>query len=506
VTDASNRIVQKLWSYCNVLRDDGLSYQDYLEQLTFLLFLKMADERAALTSKEQSIPRGYRWGDLASPQMEGVKLEQHYRDTLAKLGQQGGMLGIIFEKAQNKIQDPAKLRQLIVELIGKENWLSMSADVKGEAYEGLLERNAQDVKGGAGQYFTPRALIQAIVDCVQPAPGEVIIDPACGTGGFLLAVHDYLAGHRELDRAAKRHLRFDALRGVELVPGVSRLCAMNLFLHGVGPDDDNREPPIRTDDALRDEPGDHFDVVVTNPPFGKRSSITVVNEEGETDRETLTYNRPDFWTTTSNKQLNFVQHVKSLLKIHGRAAVVVPDNVLFEGGAGETVRRKLLHECDVHTLLRLPTGIFYAQGVKANVVFFDRKPGAKEPWTKKVWVYDLRTNKHFTLKTRRMTRPDLDEFVRCYRPGERQKRKPTWSEKKPEGRWRAFSYGEIVARDKVSLDLFWLRDESLEDSANLPDPNTLAQEIADDLRSALGQIDGILGDLEQRAVRHMHVE
>ena len=497
--DASNRIVQKLWSYCNVLRDDGLSYQDYLEQLTFLLFLKMADERAALTSKEQSILRGYRWADLASPQMEGVKLEQHYRDTLAKLGVQGGMLGIIFEKAQNKIQDPAKLRQLIVELIGKENWLSMSADVKGDAYEGLLERNAQDVKGGAGQYFTPRALIQAIVDCVQPAPGEVIIDPACGTGGFLLAVHDYLANHHDLDRTAKRHLRFDALRGVELVPGVSRLCAMNLFLHGVGPDDDNREPPIRTDDALRDEPGNHFDVVVTNPPFGKKSSITVVNEEGETDRETLTYNRPDFWTTTSNKQLNFVQHVKSLLKIHGRAAVVVPDNVLFEGGAGETVRRKLLHECDVHTLLRLPTGIFYAQGVKANVVFFDRKPGAKKPWTKKVWIYDLRTNKHFTLKTKRMTRADLNEFVGCYKPGERQKRKATWSEKNHEGRWRAFSYDEIVARDKVSLDLFWLRDESLEDSANLPDPNILAQEIADDLRSALGQIEDILGDLERRA-------
>jgi type I restriction enzyme M protein len=224
-----------------------------------------------------------------------------------------------------------------------------------------------------------------------------------------------------------------------------------------------------------------------------------VNEEGETDRETLTYNRPDFWTTTSNKQLNFVQHVKSLLKIHGRAAVVVPDNVLFEGGAGETVRRKLLHECDVHTLLRLPTGIFYAQGVKANVIFFDRKPGAKEPWTKQVWVYDLRTNKHFTLKTGRMTRADLDEFVACYKPGERQKRKPTWSEKNPDERWRAYDYGEIAARDKVSLDLFWLRDESLEDSANLPDPNVLAQEIVDDLRSALGQIEDILGDLERRA-------
>jgi type I restriction enzyme M protein len=499
MSDASSRIVQKLWSYCNVLRDDGLSYQDYLEQLTFLLFLKMADERAALIGKEQPIPPGYRWADLSNPQMEGVKLEQQYRDTLATLGQQGGMLGLIFEKAQNKIQDPAKLRQLIVELIGKENWLSMSADVKGDAYEGLLEKNAQDVKGGAGQYFTPRSLIQAIVDCMQPAAGEAIVDPACGTGGFLLAVHDYVAHHSELDKAQKTHLRFDALRGIELVPGVSRLCAMNLFLHGVGPDDDNRQPPIRTDDALRDEPSEHFDIVVTNPPFGKKSSITVVNEEGETDRETLTYNRPDFWTTTSNKQLNFVQHVKSLLKIHGRAAVVVPDNVLFEGGAGEVVRRKLLHECEVHTLLRLPTGIFYAQGVKANVLFFDRKSGAKEPWTRKVWVYDLRTNKHFTLRTKRMARADLDEFVECYKPGERQKRETTWSDKYPDGRWRAYSYEEIVARDKVSMDLFWLRDESLEDSANLPDPDVLAQEIADDLRSALAQIEDIVGDLERRA-------
>jgi type I restriction enzyme M protein len=509
-TDTANRIVQKLWSYCNVLRDDGLSYQDYLEQLTFLLFLKMADERAGLTGEEQPVPEGYRWEDLASSEMEGVELEQHYRETLRVLGQEGGMLGLIFEKAQNKIQDPAKLRQLIVELIGKENWSAMSADVKGDAYEGLLERNAQDVKGGAGQYFTPRPLIDAVVDCVQPQPGEIVADPACGTGGFLLSAHEYLKNHFELDRDQKRHLRFEALRGTELVPNVARLCGMNLFLHGIGPDgtDDlpspdgarqaGHKPPIAIDDALRDEPELHADVVVTNPPFGKKSSITVVNELGESDRQTLTYNRPDFWTTTSNKQLNFVQHVKSLLKIHGRAAVVVPDNVLFEGGAGETVRRNLLKECDVHTLLRLPTGIFYAQGVKANVLFFDRRPGARDPWTKTVWVYDLRTNQHFTLKTRRMTRADLDELVACYRPGDRHNRKPTWSEDTPDGRWRPYSYEEIIARDKVSLDLFWLRDESLEDSANLPDPHILAQEIADDLRSALAQIEDVLGDLEQR--------
>jgi len=493
-----SRIVQKLWSYCHVLRDDGLSYLDYIEQLTCLLFLKMAEERAAATGEEQPIPKGCRWSDLADPQMEGERLEAKYRDVLARLGMQGGMLGLIFRKAQNRIQDPAKLRRLIVELIGQEHWSAMSADVKGDAYEGLLEKNAQDTKSGAGQYFTPRPLIAAIVDCIQPAPGETICDPACGTGGFLLAAHDYIAHHHRLDRDQKRHLRFDALRGIDIVDSVTRLCAMNLVLHGIGPDDDHTPPPLTTDDSLRNEPSAHFDVVLTNPPFGKKSSITVVNAEGEEDRQSLTYNRPDFWTTTSNKQLNFVQHVKSLLKIHGRAAVVVPDNVLFEGGAGEKIRRRLLHDCEVHTLLRLPTGIFYAQGVKANVLFFDRKPASEMPWTKELWVYDHRTNVHCTLKQNTLTRQDLDDFVACYRPGNRHQRKATWSEKTPDGRWRSFSYDELLARDKVSLDLFWLRDESLEDSANLPDPNVLAEEIAEDLRAALEQIEEILEDLQGR--------
>ena len=498
----ANRIVRKLWSYCDVLRDDGLSYQDYLEQLTFLLFLKMADERGRLTGGRQPIPAGYRWEDLASPRMEGAELERHYRETLRVLGAHGGMLGLIFEKAQNRIQDPAKLRRLIVELIGREDWSAMAADVKGDAYEGLLEKNAQDVKGGAGQYFTPRAVIEAIVDCVRPRPGELVVDPACGTGGFLLAAHEYLQRRAGLDRDQKRHLRFEALRGVELVPNVARLCGMNLYLHGIGPDGgDRREPPVTTDDALRAPPGVAADVVITNPPFGRKSSITVVNAEGETGRQSLTYNRPDFWTTTSNKQLNFVQHVRSLLAVHGRAAVVVPDNVLFEGGAGETVRRNLLRECDVHTLLRLPTGIFYAQGVKANVLFFDRKPGANTPWTRTVWVYDLRTNKRFTLKTRRMTRADLDEFVDCYRPGARHARAATWSQRTPDGRWRPYARDEIAGRDKASLDLFWLRDDGREDAADLPAPHVLAREIAGDLRSALGRMEEIVADLEQRGER-----
>lgn len=501
----TGRIVQKLWSYCTVLRDDGLSYQDYLEQLTTLLFLKMAQERAELTGSEQPIPEGYRWANLAAPKMEGVKLEEHYRETLRELGAKKGMLGLIFRKAQNKIQDPAKLRQLIVELIDKEQWLSMSADVKGDAYEGLLERNAQDVKGGAGQYFTPRALIDAIVQVMRPAPKETLCDPACGTGGFLLSAHAYLSNpeNYKLDRAQKKHLRFEALRGVELVEGVGRLCAMNLFLHGIGPDDTETEVPIASgQDALRNKPSQLFDLVLTNPPFGKKSSITVVTEEGETDKQSLTYNRDDFWTTTSNKQLNFVQHVKSLLKVGGRAAVVVPDNVLFEGGAGEKIRKKLMHECELHTILRLPTGIFYAQGVKANVLFFDAKPASEKPWTKKVWFYDLRTNTHFTLKQNRLGPSDLAEFVTLYRVDNRHERKQTWDEKKkPEGRWRAYTYEEILARDKTSLDIFWLRDESLEDSASLPEPHVLAEEIVDDLRASLEQIEDVLADLQLRARR-----
>ena len=512
MTDTSApQLVAKLWSFCHVLRDDGLSYLDYTEQLTYLLFLKMADERERLGQPGPEIPERYSWKRLAADDMEGEKLEAHYRDTLAALARSGGMLGLIFAKAQNRIQDPAKLRRLIVELIGKQDWASLSADVKGDAYEGLLAKNAEDVKGGAGQYFTPRPLISAIVDCVRPKPGETICDPACGTGGFLLKAHEYLVREhgQRMDKDQKTELRLRTLRGVELVKNVSHLYTMNLILHKIGPTNGKGEPPIRTDDALREEPKDHFDVVLTNPPFGKKSSVTIVNEEGDEDRVALTYNRPDFWTTTSNKQLNFVQHVRSLLKQDGRAAVVVPDNVLFEGGAGETIRRRLLADCDVHTLLRLPTGIFYAQGVKANVLFFDRKPGRAEPWTTKLWVYDLRTNQHFTLKQNQMARVDLDEFVSLYLPGRpRAGRRASWDATADSGkgapvagtsgRWRAYDYADLVARDKCSLDLFWLRDESLEDSANLPEPEVIAEEIADDLRSALEQIEAVLGDLRQR--------
>jgi type I restriction enzyme M protein len=471
-----------------------MSYGDYVEQLTYLLFLKMADERTKPPfGKKSIIPKGYDWPTLLAK--DGDELEAHYRHTLEELGRKPGMLGIIFRKAQNKIQDPAKLRRLIVDLIDHEKWLTLDADVKGDAYEGLLQKNAEDVKTGAGQYFTPRPLIQGIVDCMCPGPAETICDPACGTGGFLLASHAYVSGHHRLNPDQKKHLKFDALRGWEIVDNTARLCVMNLYLHGIDPD----ESPITVADSLKADPGGRFTMVLTNPPFGKKSSVGIVNEEGELEKQDDVIVRDDFWASTNNKQLNFVQHVKTLLEINGRAAIVVPDNVLFEGGAVERVRRKLLHECDVHTLLRLPTGVFYAQGVKANVLFFDRKPASEKPWTKQVWIYDLRTNRHFTLKTNPLQRTDLDEFVECYCPGNRHKRKPTWDEKKnPEGRWRAFDYDDLTKRDKVNLDIFWLKDESLEDSDSLPDPDVIAEEIVEDLQAALDQFAAITSDLRGR--------
>ncbi len=375
----SSTIVQRLWNYCNVLRDDGVSYGDYVEQLTYLLFLKMADEQSKPPfSKPSVIPDGLDWQSLT--RKDGDDLEVHYRHILDSLGKESGMLGVIFRKSQNKIQDPAKLKRL-VELINDETWMGLDVDIKGEIYEGLLQKNAEDVKSGAGQYFTPRPLTRAMVEVVRPEPMMTICDPASGTGGFFLASHAYIE-KKQLDKKQKDFLKTKTFKGWEIVDSTARLCVMNLYLHGIGGEDS----PIVVADSLASEPSEHFDFVMTNPPFGKKSSITIVNGEGKADRESITYERQDFWATTSNKQLNFLQHVKSLLKMNGKAAIVVPDNVLFEGGAGETVRRKLLHECDVHTLLRLPTGIFYAQGVKANVLFFDRKPASEKPWTEKLWI------------------------------------------------------------------------------------------------------------------------
>lgn len=494
-------IVQKLWNYCNVLRNDGMSYGDYVEQLTYLLFLKMADERGSLPppyNSDVGIPNKWNWQALRKK--DGSDLLEHYRLTLEALGKKGKLLGFIFKQAQNRFQDPVKLKRLIVDLIDKEDWSAMQADIKGDAYEGLLEKNAQDTKSGAGQYFTPRPLIQGIVDVIAPQPGETISDPACGTGGFMLAAHDYIADsdrNPNLTKAQKKKLKESTFMGWELVQSTARLCAMNMLLHGIGSQDFE---PIIVNDSLASESTQKFRVVLTNPPFGKKSSTTIVGVDGKTIKERDSYERPDFWATTSNKQLNFLQHVYSMLEENGRAAVVVPDNVLFEGGAGETIRRRLLKSCDVHTLLRLPTGLFYAQGVKANVLFFEKKKATESHWTRKLWIYDLRTNKHFTLKTNPLQREDLDEFVKLYNPENRFERKATWSEKKnPDGRWRAYEYNELVSRDKASLDVFWLRDESLSDSDNMPEPDVLAQEIVADLEAALEQFRLISEDLGESA-------
>jgi type I restriction enzyme M protein len=484
--NASASLIQKLWNYCNILRDDGLSYGDYVEQLTFLLFLKMADEQSRPPfNKPSAVPKGYDWPSLMAK--DGDELETHYRHVLETLGKKSGMLGVIFRKAQNKIQDPAKLRRLIVDLIDKEQWSSLSADVKGDAYEGLLQKNAEDVKGGAGQYFTPRPLIAAMVEVVAPQPGQAICDPACGTGGFLLAAHDYIAKHYQLDRDQKKKLKSGTFFGIELVDSVTRLCAMNLLLHGIGGESEE-DLPVVTKDALTGKHGE-YEIVLANPPFGKKSSVTIVNEAGESSKESLTINRDDFWASTSNKQLNFLQHIFTILKQHGRAAVVLPDNVLFEGGAGETIRRALLKQADVHTLLRLPTGIFYAQGVKANVLFFDRKPAQEKPWTQKLWIYDLRTNLHFTLKENTLKRSDLDDFVACYNPKNRHERQDS-------ERFKGFTYEELTKRDKVNLDIFWLKDDALEESATLPAPEIIAADITADLEAALEQFATIAEELK----------
>ncbi len=494
MSNNTSSIVSKVWSFCNPLRDVGVGYGDYLEQLTYLLFLKMADEYTKPPYKrEMNIPKQFDWESLISK--KGAELELHYSTLLRELSTQKGILGQIFTKSQNKIQDPAMLSK-VIDMINSENWLVMGADVKGDIYEGLLEKNAEDVKSGAGQYFTPRALIRAMVDCARPQPLKTIADPACGTGGFFLAAYDYLVSNYKLDKEQNTFLKNRTFFGNEIVAGTRRLALMNLFLHNIGDiDGDNFISPA---DALIAASPETFDYVLANPPFGKKSSQTFTNEEGELEKDELTYNRQDFWATTSNKQLNFVQHIRSMLKTTGQAAVVVPDNVLFEGGAGETVRKKLLETTDLHTILRLPTGIFYAQGVKANVIFFDNKPASKNPWTKEIWVYDYRTNIHHTLKKNTLKAEDLKDFIVCYCPENRYKRKEIFnSETNPEGRWRKFTYEEIIARDKTSLDISWLKDKSLADLDNLPDPEVIAEDIIENLEAGLDSFKTILAALNK---------
>lgn len=484
---SESNIVAKVYSLAGVLRDEGVTNSDYLEQLTYFIFLKMMYEYSQPPfNRDYGIPKDCIWDTLVCK--SGAELADHYRYILETLAEKPGVLQEIFTEAQNKISKPAILKR-VVNAIDEEQWTAMSEDVKGDIYEGLLAKVAEDAKSGAGQYFTPRVLIKAIVRCVSPRPGKTIVDPCCGSGGFLLAAKAFIEKKYTLDSDQKRALKFDTFRGWEIVRNTYRLCLMNLFLHNIG--DFNGTVSITRNDALLSDPKCHFDYVLTNPPFGKKSSISVENEAGEEESEDLVYNRPDFWATSSNKQLNFVQHVHTLLKAEGTAAVVVPDNVLFESGAGETVRKKLLQTTNFHTILRLPTGIFYKPGVKANVIFFQKKTQGPKIQTKEVWVYDLRTNKHFTPKKNPLQESDLDDFVACYHSQNLYERKETWSEANPEGRWRKYTYEEIIARDKTSLDIIWLKDKSLTDLDNLPEPDVLVQDIMENLQSAMDYFNDI---------------
>ena len=434
VTEQS--LIKTVWQLADVLAGVGIGYTDYITQLTYLLFLKMDDESVETFGETSAIPEGYRWKDLIN--LDGYDLTEQYERTLAKLSDQENLIGTIYTKAQNKIDKPVYLKK-VISMINEQNWLIMDGDVKGAIYENILEKNGSDKKSGAGQYFTPRSLIQAMVEVTRPQITEKVCDPACGTGGFLLAAYDYMKPQSH-DEAKLRFLREQALSGVDNTALVVTLASMNLYLHGIGTD----RSPILCQDSLEKAPEELVDVVLANPPFGTRPA-------GSVD-----INRDDFYTETSNNQLNFLQHIMSLLKDGGRAAVVLPDNVLFEGGSGETIRKKLLEDFNLHTILRLPTGIFYANGVKANVLFFIK--GRK---TENIWYYDYRTNVKHTLVTKKMTRAHLDDFVACYNADNINKRKETYNaETNPNGRWRKYDVTEILRRDKTSLDITWIKQTS----------------------------------------------
>lgn len=476
MADSKNEqaLVSKVWKIANVLSSDGVGFTDYIIQLTYLLFLKMDYEMSELGYKS-SIPEDYRWDKLK--EYDGLELISQYEDTLNSLSQINNLIGTIFIKAKNGISKPVNLKK-IISMIDEEDWLSMDGDVKGAIYEGILEKNGQDKKSGAGQYFTPRALINAMVDVVRPNIGETICDPACGTGGFLLSAYEFMkkqsANKEKLD-----FLQNKALRGVDNTALVVTLASMNLYLHGIGID----RSPIKCDDSLEKEPEELVDIVLANPPFGTRP-------QGASNISAM---RSDLYATTSNNQLNFLQHIMLMLKNGGRAAVVLPDNVLFEAGAGETIRKKLLNDFNLHTILRLPTGIFYANGVKANVLFFTK--GTK---TKDLWIYDYRTGIKHTLATNPLKRSDLDDFVACYNADNIAARKETWSEENPNGRWKKFTYDELVSRTNTGLDITWIKnDEDEFKDYTLQQLFGLVKEKSGNIATAVSELENLIAEIKE---------
>ena len=459
-TGNEQSLTKRVWQLADVIAAAGVGFTDYITQLTYLLFLKMDDEQVRLGATS-AIPCGFAWKDLI--ELDGLELVKHYENTLADLSKKDDLIGSIFTKAQNKIQQPVLLKRVIT-LIGEENWLSMDGDIKGSIYESILEKNGQDKKSGAGQYFTPRALINAMVEVTQPKITETICDPACGTGGFLLAAFDFMKKQSN-DHDKQRFLKNEALRGNDITPLVVTLASMNLYLHGVG----TKHSPIHCQDSLEKTPEKLVDVVLANPPFGTRPA-------GSTDISAM---RDDLYVSTSNNQLNFLQHIMLMLKNDGRAAIVLPDNVLFEGGAGETIRKRLLSDFNLHTILRLPTGIFYANGVKANVLFF-----TKGVETKEVWYYDYRTDVKHTLATNPIQRHHLDDFTACYQTGNRK------DDFNP--RWKRFPKDEILKRDKTSLDITWLKAANDTPDYTLPEILELMQNDSKTIAEAVNNLHKIL--------------
>ena len=472
-TANTQSLTKKVWNLATTLAGQGIGFTDYITQLTYLLFLKMDDENVQTFGEDSAIPEGYRWADLID--LDGLDLVKQYEETLEELSGQDNLIGTIYTKAQNKIDKPVYLKKVIT-LINEESWLVMDGDVKGAIYESILEKNGQDKKSGAGQYFTPRSLIQAMVDVACPQIGETVCDPACGTGGFLLAAYDYMKPQSS-DKAKQDFLRNNALHGYDNTALVVTLASMNLYLHGIGTD----RSPIICQDSLEKAPSTLVDVILANPPFGTRPAGSV-----EIDRQ-------DFYVETKNNQLNFLQHMMVMLKNGGRAAVVLPDNVLFEGGAGETIRKELLKNFNLHTILRLPTGIFYAQGVKANVLFF-----TKGTPTKDIWFFDYRTGVKHTLATNPMLRHHLDEFVECYKADNINARTETYNaETNPNGRWRKYDVDEVMKRDKTSLDISWIKLNDDDNDMSLAELMSNIQEKSDNISKAVAELQKLLANINE---------
>lgn len=467
-------LVSKVWRIANVLSSDGVAFTDYITQLTYLLFLKM-DYELYLDGFSSDIPEEYNWESLKKN--TGLDLLEKYELILSELSKENNIVGTIFTKAQNKINKPVNL-QKIIEMIDEQNWFELGTDVKGAIYEGILEKNSQETKKGAGQYFTPRSLISAIVDVTRPQIGEVVCDPACGTGGFLLSAYQYMK-EQSNNKEKLDFLNSKGIIGYDNTPLVVTLASMNLYLHGIGV----KKSPVTEQDSLEREPDRLVDVVLANPPFGTRP-------QGASDISAL---RQDFYAETNNNQLNFLQHIMLMLKNGGRASVVLPDNVLFGGdNAGEKIRQKLLEDFNLHTILRLPTGIFYAGGVKANVLFFEKGSPTKE-----IWIYDYRNGIKHTQKTKPMKREHLEDFVSCYHADDITKRKQTWSEENPNGRWRKFSIEEIKERKDLTLDISWIKfnDDEYHD-LEIDELFELIKEKSNAISQAVQELDVLLKGIE----------